>query len=298
AVLLYSEQQGRREQPRAIRPVVMMARRRDGVCRHAVHALLLLLLGLPVCQPFASPNVNLRLRSCTVTGRAPNHPVGVPPLSATTDDSGENGVITGSNQLEGWKRNTVGAAADAPTRSNVMGRRRGDGSNGGDPAAAAGNTEPAPFAPRGGDGGVADGGNSADGATAWRVEAAATSAELLLSFKTALAAREPLMRKLLEEETDCYRLYHGAVEGCPGLTVDRYGTVVLVQTFRDPPADFSAEAVEEICRLASEAIHTAEAGVAPAPAAGQAMTTMPAAKEAVAFLPVWNDRRKRERRGR
>lgn len=33
------------------------------------------------------------------------------------------------------------------------------------------------------------------------------------------------MRKLLEEETDCYRLYHGAVEGCPGLTVDRYGTV-------------------------------------------------------------------------
>ena len=33
------------------------------------------------------------------------------------------------------------------------------------------------------------------------------------------------MRKLLEEQTDCYRLYHGAVEGCPGLTVDRYGTV-------------------------------------------------------------------------
>lgn len=40
-----------------------------------------------------------------------------------------------------------------------------------------------------------------------------------------MAAREPLMRKLLEEKTDCYRLFHGAVEGCPGLTVDRYGTV-------------------------------------------------------------------------
>lgn len=33
------------------------------------------------------------------------------------------------------------------------------------------------------------------------------------------------MRKLLEEQTDCYRLFHGAVEGCPGLTVDRYGAV-------------------------------------------------------------------------
>lgn len=43
--------------------------------------------------------------------------------------------------------------------------------------------------------------------------------------QAALAAREPLMRKLMEEKTDCYRLFHGAVEGCPGLTVDRYGTV-------------------------------------------------------------------------
>lgn len=33
------------------------------------------------------------------------------------------------------------------------------------------------------------------------------------------------MRKLLKEKTDCYRLFHGAVEGCPGLTVDRYSTV-------------------------------------------------------------------------
>lgn len=33
------------------------------------------------------------------------------------------------------------------------------------------------------------------------------------------------MRKLSEEKTDCYRLFHGAVEGCPGLTIDRYSTV-------------------------------------------------------------------------
>lgn len=35
-------------------------------------------------------------------------------------------------------------------------------------------------------------------------------------------------------QTDCYRLLHGAVEGWPGLTVDRYGPLLLVQTFRDP----------------------------------------------------------------
>jgi 23S rRNA (cytosine1962-C5)-methyltransferase len=35
-------------------------------------------------------------------------------------------------------------------------------------------------------------------------------------------------------ETDCYRLLHGAVEGWPGLTVDRYGPLLVVQTFRAP----------------------------------------------------------------
>lgn len=59
-----------------------------------------------------------------------------------TSGSGSFGdVITGSNQLEGWKANTV-SSADAPRRSNVMGRRaRGTGSSsnssGGDGGAAA-----------------------------------------------------------------------------------------------------------------------------------------------------------------
>ena len=35
-------------------------------------------------------------------------------------------------------------------------------------------------------------------------------------------------------QTDCYRLLHGAVEGWPGLTVDRYGPLLVVQTFREP----------------------------------------------------------------
>ncbi|MEN0066035.1 MAG: class I SAM-dependent methyltransferase [Myxococcota bacterium] len=54
----------------------------------------------------------------------------------------------------------------------------------------------------------------------------------------ALARREPLVDALQAEGTDCYRLFHGAVEGHPGLTIDRYGPVLLVQTWRTPvPVD-------------------------------------------------------------
>jgi len=35
-------------------------------------------------------------------------------------------------------------------------------------------------------------------------------------------------------ETDAVRLFHGATEGRPGLTIDRYGDVGLIQTFREP----------------------------------------------------------------
>lgn len=47
-------------------------------------------------------------------------------------------------------------------------------------------------------------------------------------------ARASLVQRLAAEETDCWRLFHGVVEGRSGLTVDRYGTLVLAQTFRDP----------------------------------------------------------------
>ncbi len=50
----------------------------------------------------------------------------------------------------------------------------------------------------------------------------------------ALAAREPLAAELAAQDTDAYRLFHGIAEGRPGLTIDRYGALVLVQTFREP----------------------------------------------------------------
>lgn len=54
------------------------------------------------------------------------------------------------------------------------------------------------------------------------------------SIAQALASREALLATLHAEDTDAYRLFHGATEGIPGLTVDRYGPHILVQTFRAP----------------------------------------------------------------
>ncbi|CAM9498485.1 unnamed protein product [Pylaiella littoralis] len=235
------------------------------------------------------------------------------------ENNGHGGdVIAGSKQLESWKTSTARGSSStstgtsstpalAPKRSNVMGRikeaaeatiiRSVEGSGASDAEAEplpplSPPPPPPPRLQRGGGGAV-----HGEASPVWRVEATTTSEELLSCFKSALAARGPLMRKLSEEKTDCYRLFHGAVEGCPGLTIDRYSTVVLIQTFRDPPADFDAQAVEKICRLASDAMNAAEtlptAATATAKAPSQAATT---AAEMIKFLPVWNDRRKRERR--
>jgi 23S rRNA (cytosine1962-C5)-methyltransferase len=48
---------------------------------------------------------------------------------------------------------------------------------------------------------------------------------------TALVARRSLIEQLHAEQTTAYRLFHGSVEGAAGLTVDRYGDVLLVQSF-------------------------------------------------------------------
>ena len=52
-------------------------------------------------------------------------------------------------------------------------------------------------------------------------------------LEPALQRRQALLERLHEEGTDCCRLFHGIAEGAPGLTVDRYGSLVLLQTFRE-----------------------------------------------------------------
>ena len=62
------------------------------------------------------------------------------------------------------------------------------------------------------------------------------------SLERALEARRELIARLEAEQTNAYRLFHGTVEGRPGLTVDHYGKLILVQSFHDTlPASQLAE---------------------------------------------------------
>lgn len=59
-------------------------------------------------------------------------------------------------------------------------------------------------------------------------------AALVQSLSEAFSRRTELLTQLVAERTDAYRLFHGSAEGSPGLTVDRYGDVLLVQSFHSP----------------------------------------------------------------
>ncbi len=50
----------------------------------------------------------------------------------------------------------------------------------------------------------------------------------------ALDHRQDLLAELHQQGTDCYRLFHGSQEGAAGLTIDRYGPQLLVQSFHQP----------------------------------------------------------------
>lgn len=68
-------------------------------------------------------------------------------------------------------------------------------------------------------------------------------------LQSALEHRADLFQQLQAEDTDCYRLFHGSNEGCPGLTVDRYGPQLLMQTFHQPLTPAEREAVVQIMQM-------------------------------------------------
>ncbi|MES2818620.1 MAG: class I SAM-dependent methyltransferase [Pseudomonadota bacterium] len=54
------------------------------------------------------------------------------------------------------------------------------------------------------------------------------------ALRAALVHRQSLLAELHDQGTDCYRLFHGSQEGVGGLTLDRYGPQLLVQSFHQP----------------------------------------------------------------
>lgn len=69
-------------------------------------------------------------------------------------------------------------------------------------------------------------------------------ANLTTALARALDARRDLLARLASDHTDAFRLFHGTAEGHPGLTVDRYGSILLAQSFHDPLSPAQLEALE------------------------------------------------------
>jgi 23S rRNA (cytosine1962-C5)-methyltransferase len=71
-----------------------------------------------------------------------------------------------------------------------------------------------------------------------------SSDQLVPLLAAAFTARTDLLSRLHAENTDAYRLFHGTAEGRAGLTVDRYGDLLLVQSFHQPLAPEYLAALE------------------------------------------------------
>ena len=63
-------------------------------------------------------------------------------------------------------------------------------------------------------------------------------------LQAAFTARQPLIERLHSEDTNAYRLFNGSGENWPGLNVDRYGDLLLIQTFHEPLDGHDRVAIE------------------------------------------------------
>ena len=68
--------------------------------------------------------------------------------------------------------------------------------------------------------------------------------QFLNHIKVALHNRVPFLEQCMQEGTTCYRLFHGAVERWPSVTIDRYGDTLLFQTWRSDLND------DVVCQMA------------------------------------------------
>lgn len=67
--------------------------------------------------------------------------------------------------------------------------------------------------------------------------------ELILA---AYDTRSTLLERLHLEGTNAYRLFHGTNEGVPGLTVDRYGELLLVQSFHQSLSEIDLQVIKDV----------------------------------------------------
>jgi 23S rRNA (cytosine1962-C5)-methyltransferase len=80
-----------------------------------------------------------------------------------------------------------------------------------------------------------------------RAAAAASLAEIAVDAVSRRAARGVFAR-CRRERTDAFRLVHGVSEGAPGVTIDRYGDALYVQSWREPIAEAELRDIAEAAR--------------------------------------------------
>ena len=69
--------------------------------------------------------------------------------------------------------------------------------------------------------------------------------ELKTRLNQAWQARTDLQQQWQEENTNCYRIFHGTNEGLPGTTLDRYGPLLILQTFHQAVTEDQLAQVRE-----------------------------------------------------
>lgn len=69
--------------------------------------------------------------------------------------------------------------------------------------------------------------------------------EFISLLQQASENRALLLEQLHAEETNCYRLFHGTNEGVAGLTVDRYGPQLLIQSFHESLTEQRLEQIQQ-----------------------------------------------------
>ena len=63
-------------------------------------------------------------------------------------------------------------------------------------------------------------------------------------LQTALSTRSAFIAELMAAETNSYRLFNGEADGRTGLTIDRYGDLILVESFRGPLSENDLSEIE------------------------------------------------------
>ena len=76
---------------------------------------------------------------------------------------------------------------------------------------------------------------------------------LTQALTQAIAKRADFLQHSATQQTDCYRIFHGTVEGCNGLNIDRYGNAWLIQSFHQ---SLTVDELKEVTEAADSSCRT------------------------------------------